>query len=137
MTNCNFTNNAALGTDISTLFLDLKDLNQIEYGTSLPDKSSFGLNKVFVLIQYNGDQKANYTMYSINKDNDEWTILEFTTETGPSPIDWVTDEYFGGDGGTIFSVVTVVQSFGQEITVLWTTVDSLTPTPLVVVVEHT
>ena len=102
MTNCNFTNNAALGTDISTLFLDLKDLNQIEYGTSLPDKSSFGLNKVFVLIQYNGDQKANYTMYSINPDNDEWTILEFTTETGPSPIDWVTDEYFGGDGGTIF-----------------------------------
>ncbi|WP_296887139.1 Ig-like domain repeat protein [uncultured Methanobrevibacter sp.] len=101
MTNCNFTNNAALGTDINTVIFNLKNLNQIINGTSLPSTST-DINKIYVYIQYDGDKRANYTMYVYNKTAKYWVPLEFTTETGPSTTDWVTDEYFGGDGGTIY-----------------------------------
>ena len=101
MVNCNFTNNAALGTDINRVVFDLTKLDQIINGTSLPSTST-DINKIYVYIQYDGDKRANYTMYVYNKTATYWVPLEFTTETGPSTTDWVTDEYFGGDGGTIF-----------------------------------
>ena len=99
MTNCDFRNNAALGTDINRKIFDLTSLSQIINGTTLPSAST-DKNKIYVYIQYNGAQKAKYTMYVYYKN--AWTPVEFTTETGPSTTDWVTDEYFGGDGGTIF-----------------------------------
>ena len=99
---CNFTNNAALGTDINTVVFNLTSLSQIINGTSLPSNSSTDRTKIYVYIQYDGNKRANYTMYVYDTYSKDWAALEFTTETGPSATDWVTDEYFGGDGGTIF-----------------------------------
>ena len=101
MTNCIFTNNAALGTDINRDIFDLKNLSDIINGTTVPDDST-PKDKIYILIQYNGNQRANYTMYVYSKNDAAWIAIEFTTETGPSTIDWTTDEYFGGDGGTIY-----------------------------------
>ena len=99
MKDCNFTNNAALGTDINTALYPLTSLHNITNGTSLPEGNT---HKIFVLIQYDGTKRANYTMYIYDTYINDWAAIEFTNETGPSAIDWVTDEYFGGNGGTIF-----------------------------------
>ncbi|MEE0936161.1 MAG: Ig-like domain repeat protein, partial [Methanobrevibacter sp.] len=101
MIDCNFTNNAALGTDVNRVIFSLNNLGQIINGTSLPSDST-DKSKIYVYIQYDGDKKANYTMYVYDTYTSKWAAIEFTTETGPSTTDWVTDEYFGGDGGTIF-----------------------------------
>ena len=101
MNNCIFTNNAALGTDINRDIFDLKNLSDIINGTSVPDDAT-PKDKIYILIQYNGNQRANYTMYVYSNDKNAWLPIEFTTETGPSTIDWTTDEYSGGDGGTIY-----------------------------------
>ena len=54
---CNFTNNAALGTDINTVLFNLDSLSKIINGTSLPSDST-DKNKIYVYIQYDGDKRA-------------------------------------------------------------------------------
>ena len=111
---CNFTNNAALGTDINTVLFNLDSLSKIINGTSLPSAST-DTTKIYVYIQYDGDKRANYTMYA------------YDNYTGWLPTGLLTST----------SVVTEELSFGEEITGWSITVDSLIPIPLAVVVEHT
>ena len=95
---CNFTNNRALGTDIDRNLFDLTSLSKIK-AVSL-ESEVVSENYLYVLVENNGTHNVSYTMYVYK--NGAPIKLEYTTETGPSPTDWATDEYFGGDGGTIF-----------------------------------
>ncbi|WP_296878470.1 Ig-like domain repeat protein [uncultured Methanobrevibacter sp.] len=103
MKDCNFTNNAALGTDINRDIVDITSLDQLKLnGTDIPPHIPADKE---IYIQYQGhnpvtNRSANYTMWVYN--GTAWNAIEFTTETGPSTVDWATDEYFGGNGGTIF-----------------------------------
>ena len=115
MSYCTFTNNAALGTDINREIVDLTSLSQIIgiittnaiiNESLLPTASASTHNKMYIIVKYNETTKKNesYTMYATLKDGDNyfWAYLEQTTETGPSYTDWAMDEYFGGDGGSIY-----------------------------------
>ena len=103
MKDCNFTNNAALGTDVNRDIVDITSLDQLKHnGTAKPTHTPSGKE---LYVQYQGhnpvtNRSANYTMWVYN--GTAWNAIEFTTETGPSTVDWATDEYFGGNGGTIF-----------------------------------
>ena len=99
MSYSNFTNNRALGTDIDRSIVDITSLSQIVPRYALPDRGDE--DKMYILVKYNETTKKNdtYTMYVYKG---AWIVLEVTNETGPSPIDWATDEYFGGDGGSIY-----------------------------------
>jgi predicted outer membrane repeat protein len=95
---CNFTNNRALGTDIDRDLFDLTKLSQIKAVGS--ESEVVSQDYLYVVVENNGTHNVSYTMYVYK--NGAPVKLEYTTETGPSPTDWATDEYFGGDGGTIF-----------------------------------
>ena len=98
MSYCTFTNNRALGTDIDTSLFNLESLSDIVNVTSIDQITS--TDKLYVLVEYDGDVRKSYTMYIYDGANP--VKLEETTETGPSYTDWAIDEYYGGDGGTIF-----------------------------------
>ncbi len=105
---CNFTGNKALGTVISKEYAILTSLDDVINVTGvdaydLDQPSTATDNKLYVLVIYNGTAKAKYELYvSQVIDTHYWFKIDETTETGPSPIDWAVDEYFGGDGGSIY-----------------------------------
>ncbi|MBR6023704.1 MAG: Ig-like domain repeat protein, partial [Methanobrevibacter sp.] len=105
MDKCNFSNNSALGIDINTDIFNPTSLDDFKHnGTDVPTYTPAG-NKKEMYIRYQGynpetKRSANYTMYVYN--GTQWNDIEFTTETGPSTVDWAMDEYYGGDGGTIY-----------------------------------
>ena len=100
----NFTLNHALGIIIHTHHANITSLSQVVNVTKLPNASSKTFNKLYVLIDYDGDERAKYTLY-VTVINDEgkfeWLNHAETTETAPSATDWAIDYYFGGDGGSI------------------------------------
>ena len=99
MIDCNFTNNAALGTDINRELFDLKSLSDIKNVTSLDEIVSE--DYIYVLIVKDSNNEIiGYEMYVFRDGNP--MKLESTNVTGPSTTDWAMDEYFGGDGGTIY-----------------------------------
>ncbi len=99
---CNFTGNSALGTAISTDYANITSLSDVINRTSLPKPSIATDNKLYVLVIKEGDKNVRYELYvSQVSDMHYWLKIDETTETGPSPIDWAIDEYFGGDGGSI------------------------------------
>ena len=111
---CNFTNNAATAEDIDTSVFNLHSLSQIKNVTTtnkvidksvLPTPGEGTMDYLYVIVQMDGNKKVSYTMaITVKKGENDyyWSLLKNTTETGPSPVDWGTDEYFCGDGGTIF-----------------------------------
>ncbi|MEE1336024.1 right-handed parallel beta-helix repeat-containing protein, partial [Methanobrevibacter sp.] len=100
---CNFTGNSALGTAISTEYAVLTSLGNVIEVTSLPKPSIATDNKLYVRVIYDGDKKVKYELWvSQVADIHYWLQIDETTETGPSPIDWAMDEYYGGDGGSIY-----------------------------------
>ena len=110
---CNFTNNAATAEDIDTSVFNLHSLSQIKNvtttnkiinETALPTAGADTMDYLYVIVQMDGNKKISYTMAITvkNGQNYRWSLLKSTTGTGPSPVDWGTDEYFCGDGGTIF-----------------------------------
>jgi len=108
VTYCNFTGNKALGVVISTEYAVLTSLDDVinvtgadEYDLDQPSTATD--NKLYVLVIYEGTKKVKYELYvSQVTDYHFWLKIDETTETGPSPIDWAVDEYFGGDGGSIY-----------------------------------
>ena len=100
---CNFTGNDALGTAISTEYAVLTSLSNVIEVTSLPKPSIATDNKLYVRVIYDGDKKVKYELWvSQVADIHYWLQIDETTETGPSAIDWAMDEYYGGDGGSIY-----------------------------------
>ena len=100
---CNFTGNSALGNAISTEYANLTSLNDVVAVNSLPKPSIATDNKLYVRVIYDGDKKAKYELWvSQVGDIHYWLQIDETTETGPSPIDWAMDVYYGGDGGSIY-----------------------------------
>ena len=100
MEDCNFTNNSALGTDINRGIFDLTSLSQIKNVTSISEINSEDYIYILVTKDPTTNKATLYEMYVYK--NNTAIKLEETTETGPSPTDWTVDEYFGGDGGTIY-----------------------------------
>ena len=99
-----FRNNSALGDDINKAIFNLTDQStQIKNLTNEIPDSDANKSCIYVVIgSSTPDTRDNYSMYVYDNYTKMWVSIEFTTETGPSAIDWVVDEYFGGDGGTIF-----------------------------------
>ncbi|MBR1610020.1 MAG: right-handed parallel beta-helix repeat-containing protein, partial [Methanobrevibacter sp.] len=109
VSNSNFTNNSALGTDIDRTLFDLSSLDLIKSisTTGTVDKSLLeGKDHAYMYIINKYDETTGvnetYTMFVWSDTTNDWEKLEETTETGPSYNDWAMDEYFGGNGGTIY-----------------------------------
>ena len=101
---CNFTGNKALGTAIDTDHVDFTSLSQVHEVTVLPELGPSVTNKLYVLVTYEGKTKTKYELYVAVPDPIEeyvWIKHTETDSTDPSATDWATDEYFGGDGGSI------------------------------------
>ena len=100
----NFTGNKALGIAIDTDYVNLTSLSQVHEVTHLPPEDLSTVNQLYVLVTYEGKTKAKYELYVTVPDpitEYRWSKLLETYSTDPSATDWATDEYFGGNGGSI------------------------------------
>ena len=110
--NSKFNNNRATGTSWEYIWAITRE-NIISYNETHEEflntvPTAVNLNKLYVInetLSGNRDYFASYVAVGNETAGYHWEKLDETiislSESIISPIDWATDQYFGGDGGTI------------------------------------